>query len=130
VRLAHRHQEVAGPGVHLPQVDVVRRQELEFVERRISRLGPLRHDALGTRQHQGEGGEEQRARDRRRVEREQHRETGHGRQHGQEDQPERPFARAEPQVERHAVGARLRARNLKRTSAAAFRHALQIRPTA
>ena len=63
------HQEVAGPRVHLAQIDVLRRQQLELVERRAAGLGAGRHDALGTGQQDGEAGEEHRAGDRRRIER-------------------------------------------------------------
>ena len=47
MRLAHGHQEVPGPRVHLPQIDILRRQQLELVQRGARGLRSGGHDALG-----------------------------------------------------------------------------------
>ncbi len=107
VRAADRHEEISGPHLHLPQIDIVGRQQLEFVERDAGPLGlgrdrsPRDDERDGQRRDQGEAGERGRIGDR--GER-----AGREYQEGRRaDQTDRPLASADRDVERHAVGALL-----------------------
>ena len=69
VRLADRHKEIPRPRIHLPQIHIVGRQQLEFVEagvgaRRFRSHRPRRRD-----QRDGERADQREARERGRIER-------------------------------------------------------------
>ena len=70
VRPADRHEEIPGPHLHLPQIHIVGRQQLEFVEAGAGASRPRRHRPLrdherdGQRCDQGEAGERGRIGDR------------------------------------------------------------------
>jgi hypothetical protein len=107
VRPPNRHQEVPGTRLDAPQVDIVGRQELEFVKCDAGALGLGRDRSPGTEQSRGQHCDQGEAGERGRVARRREPTGGEDQEGRRADETDRPLASADGDIQRRPVGARL-----------------------